>query len=348
MDKRMPRLNLQLHAGTHTVYENEVLSNKVASFMDTKLSVSPFFTVDNALAQSAGMKRVINVYTAQGSVRDVAVSEGNQSGDNIAVAFTPVEYEVKYVQGRFPYFDEEAMQDPQLVPVGLDKLSANMVNDLTNKFYGELAKAPAGQIYKTAITFDNVVDATSHFGENEEGLFMLINPAQKAGLRKQLKGSLEYVEGFVRTGYIGSVNNIPVYTSKVVPDGIAYIANKEAVTVFVKSEVETEQERDANTRKNTIYNRRCNLVALTDATKVIKLYDETSAVKSVKAISVEQNADLPETVEITLTDDSKLTIPAVYAGTYTTETLGLISSTKIKVGTSEYAVAITVVAGGGE
>lgn len=333
-------------AGTHTVYENEVLSNKVANFMDTKLSVNPFFTMDNTLTQTAGMKRVINVYTALGSVRDVAVSEGNQAGDNIAVAFTPVEYEVKYVQGRFPYYDEEAMQDPNLVPVGLEKLSANMVNDLQNKFYAELAKAPAGQIYKTSIAFDNVVDATSHFGENEEGLFMLINPAQKAGIRKNLKDSLQYVEGFVRTGYIGSVNNIPVYTSALVPDDIAYILNKDAVTVFVKSEVETEQERDANTRKNTIYNRRCNLVALTDATKVIKLYDETSSVKSVTGISVKQNGDLPETVEITLNDNSKLTIPAVYAGTYATSSLGVISSTKIKVGTTEYAVVITVVAGG--
>jgi hypothetical protein len=329
----------------HTVYENAVIANQVANFMDTSLGHSPFYTVDASLAQSAGMKKIINKYTAEGAVRDVAMTEGNLVADDVEVSFTPVEYEVAYVQGRFPYYDEEVMTDPMLVPVGLEKMAANMANDLTTKFYRELAKASRYQIYKTALSFDNIVDATSQFGENEEGLFLLINPAQKAALRKALKDSLEYTEGFVRTGYIGSINNIPVYVSVLVPENVAYIANKAAVTVFVKKEVETEQERDANTRKNSIYNRRCNVVALTDATKVVKLFDETSAVKSVKGISVEQNAELPETVEITLTDDSKLIIPAVYAGTYATDTLGVISSTKIKVGTTEYAVVITVVAG---
>lgn len=329
----------------HTIYENFVIANKVADFMNTKLSVSPFYTVDASLSQAAGMKKTVNKYTATGAVRDVAMTEGNLEADEVTVAFTPISYEVKYVQGKFPYYDEEVLQDPMLVPVGLEKMGANMANDLTSKFYGELAKADRFQIYKAAMSFDNIVDATAQFGESEEGLFLLINPNQKAALRKSLKDSLEMTEGFVRTGYIGSINNIPVYTSVMVPEDIAYIANKEAVTVFVKKEVETEQERVSNTRLNTIFNRRCNVVALTDATKVVKLFDEVNAVKSVKAISVEKDADLPATVEITLNDDSKMVIPAVYAATYATDTLGVISSTKIKVGTTEYAIVITVVAG---
>ena len=52
-----------------------------------------------------------------------------------------------------------------------------------------------------------------------------------------------------------------MYVSKLVPDDIAYLATKEAVTVFTK-EVETEQERVANLRLNTIFNRRCNVVSL--------------------------------------------------------------------------------------
>lgn len=256
----------------NVLYDNFVLANKVANFMNTKLAVSPFYTSDTSLAQSAGMTKIINVYTATGAVRDVAITEGNITADDVLVAFTPVEYTVKYVQGRFPYYDEEVMTDPMLVTVGLDKMSANMVNDLTTKFYAELAKTTVTSEYPLAgMTYDAIVDATALFGENEEGLFMLINPLQKAQLRKTLKDSLQYTEGIVRTGYIGSVNNIPVYVSNQVAVDTAYLATKEAVTVFTKSEVETEQERVANTRLNTIFNRRCNVVALTDETKVVKL-----------------------------------------------------------------------------
>ena len=84
------------------IYENFVLANKVADFMNTKLSVSPFYTSDTSLAQSAGMIKTVNKYTAVGAVRDVAMTEGNVADDDVTVAFTPVSYTVKYVQGRFP------------------------------------------------------------------------------------------------------------------------------------------------------------------------------------------------------------------------------------------------------
>ncbi|NYB73400.1 hypothetical protein HZF24_04520 [Sedimentibacter hydroxybenzoicus DSM 7310] len=256
----------------HTIYDNAVIENKVANFMDTMLELSPFYTHDTSLTQEAGMTKTVHKYTATGAVRDVAQGEGNQSADDVGVSFTPVDYTVKYCQGRFPYFDEEEMKDPNLVNVGLEKMSANMVNDLTSKFYAELEETTQEMEYPAlGISFDTVVDATAMFGENEEGLFLLINPAQKAQLRKNLKDDLKYIEGFVRTGYIGSINNVPVYTSKAVPVDTAFMATKEAVTVFTKKEIETEQERDANLRKNVIFNRRCNVVALTDETKVVKL-----------------------------------------------------------------------------
>ncbi|WP_207646343.1 hypothetical protein [Cellulosilyticum sp. I15G10I2] len=240
--------------------------------IDTQLSVVPFFTADNTLEGSAGMKIMKHRYKATGSVRDVAMGEGNQALDDVEVDFDEFEYEVKYVQGRFPYFDEQAMQDPMLVQTGVEKMSANMVNELTSKFYAELDKATNIMNYPTGgIDFNTIVDATAEFGEDEDGLFLLINPAQKAQIRKNLKDDLKYVEGFVRTGYIGTINNVPVYTSKSVPADTAFLAKKSAVTVFTKKGSEVAQERDENIRKNTIYGRKCHLVALTDASKVVKL-----------------------------------------------------------------------------
>lgn len=256
----------------HTLYENIVLENKIKNMLDTKLAVNPFMTVDRSLTERAGLKKQVAVYDATGSVKDVAMGEGNGSGEGITVNRTFKDYEVKYTQGFVSYFDEELEKDPMLMEVSMEKQSALMVNDLTAKFYTELGKASVTMEYPAnGINFDTVVDAIAKFGEDETGLFLLINPDQKAQIRKNLKDELKYSEGYVRTGYIGTVCNVPVYVSKAVPADTAFIATKEAVTCFVKKDVASEQERDANLRKNTIYFRRENVVALTDNSKAVKL-----------------------------------------------------------------------------
>ena len=263
----------------HQLYENFVLENKIKNMLDTKLAVNPFMTIDYSLTEAAGRKKTIAVYNATGTVKDVAQGEGNDSGNGIAVTRTSKDYEVKYTQGFVSYFDEEIEKDPMLMDTSLEKSTALMANDMTKKFYAELGKTTNTAEYQaaTGITFNDVVDAIATFGEDEEGLFMLISPSMKAKIRKNLKDELKYVEGFVRTGYIGSICGVPVYTSKVVPEQEAYIATKEAVTCFVKKEISSEQERDANLRKNTLYFRRENVVALTDESKAFKFTQAVAA-----------------------------------------------------------------------
>jgi hypothetical protein len=50
-----------------------------------------------------------------------------------------------------------------------------------------------------------------------------------------------------------------------------YVATKEAVKCFLKKDVEVEQERDADKRKNSVYLRTYYVVALVDATKACKV-----------------------------------------------------------------------------
>lgn len=100
---------------------------------------------------------------------------------------------------------------------------------------------------------------------------MLVGLKAKAAIRKQLKDELKYVEDFARKGYIGSIMGMPVYESKAVPEDCAFIATKEAVTAFIKKGVESEQERVPNTRQNILYLRKCMVVALTNANKVIMM-----------------------------------------------------------------------------
>lgn len=254
---------------THVVYDNKILENKIEDFLATSLDVAQYATHDDSLTQSAGMKKIVNTYKATGNVEDLKMGEGNS--EDIEVAFDSVEYTVGVTQGRFPYYDEEVMTDPMVVDVGLKKLAAQMTNDLTAKIVAELDKTNL-ILYNQTFTFANIVDAIAAFPQEEiEGLFLLVNKAEVATIRKNLADDLKYVEDFVRTGYIGSVCGVPVIATAAVKAGEAYLANKEAVTIFTKKGSEIEQERDANVRLNKIYARKVMLVALTDATKVIKL-----------------------------------------------------------------------------
>ena len=253
----------------HTIYQNFILANKVSDILTTQVDLNTYMTVDTELAENAGMKKVINTYTATGNVENLAMGEGNTA--DIEVSFTPTEYTVGTTQGRFKYYDEQEMTDPMVVDAGLDGIAKTMVNDFTTKAIAEYEKATL-TLTGTAWTFDTVVDAIAKMNlEDEPGLFLLISPADQANFRKALKDDLKYVEGFVRTGYIGSVCGVPVIVSKAVAKGKGYLATKDAITLFIKKDTEIEQERDANTRENRVFVRKVALVALTDATKLVKI-----------------------------------------------------------------------------
>ena len=253
----------------NTVFDNVVLENKVESILSTAIDMNSYMTVDNSLTENAGMKKTIHTYTATGNVQDLAQGVGNS--DDISVSFESNDYEVKTTQGRFVYFDEEAMKDPMVIDAGLKAISEKMVNDQVAKAIAEFDKASLA-VNNANWSFDNFVDAIAKMDvEDESKLFCLVSVEDKAKIRKALKDDLKYSEDFVRTGYIGNVAGVPLVVSKAVPAGKAFMASKDAVTVFVKKGTEIEQERDANLRKNTVYARKVMLVALTNATKVVEI-----------------------------------------------------------------------------
>ena len=252
----------------HTIYENVVLSNKINEILTTKVNLNNYMTVDTTLAENAGNKKVVNTYTATGNVEELGMGEGNST--EITVSFTPAEYEVKTYQGKFAFYDEQEAQDPKVVDTGLDGSAKSMINEFTALAIAEMDKATL--TVEGAWGFDLVVDAIAKMNlEDETGLFLLVSPADKAAIRKALKDDLVYAEDFVRTGYIGSIAGVPVIVSKAVATGKAYLATKEAVTVFIKKDTETEYERDADTRNNKYWVRKVGVVALTDATKIVKV-----------------------------------------------------------------------------
>lgn len=253
----------------HQVYENVILSNKINDILTTKINLNNYLTIDTSMTEQPGMKKKVVTYTSVPNIEALAKGEGNTNG--LEVSRSEVEYDVLTYQGFVDFKDEEELQDPMVVDTGLQHNADGMINTFTSLAIAEYDKATLTQT-GAAWSFDVVVDAIAKMNlEEESGLFLLISPADKAAFRKALKDDLNYSEGYVRTGYIGSVAGVPVVVSKAVPAGKGYLATKEAVTVFIKKDTETEYERDANTRNNRYYVRKFAVVALSDATKIVKI-----------------------------------------------------------------------------
>ena len=254
----------------NVVFDNEVLENKIADTLETGLNAMSFMTVDRDLEQNAGMKKVIHTYTYEGAVE--AVKEGQANTEKAKLTFVENEYEVQVKQEEFEYTDEQFMKDPMILEAGLKGAGTSMINDLNNDFFTEIAKTTTLSTYTGAIKYDDIVDAIAKMNlEDEAGLYVLINPAQKAEIRKDADFKASRMGEIIHSGQIGDISGIPVAVSKKVPANTVFVATKEAVTCFVKKEVEVEQDRIKNKRINSIIPRKVGLVALTDATKAVKI-----------------------------------------------------------------------------
>ena len=256
----------------HKIYDNFYLSNEVEDQYNSHLNLQQFCTVDNSLVGTAGMLRKINVYKATDGTEKLAMGVGNSK--SIEVGYTEKEYRILLAQNRFKYYDEQEMTDPMLVPVGVRHMGTDMFNTVNGDIYGEFGKATQ-VVVTSAFNFDCFADAQSVLNiENVEGvsLFAFVCAADMADIRKNLKDTLQYVEKFAVSGYVGTVAGVNLYTKKDATPGSIIMATREAVTIFNKKGTEVEQERDSNTRENSIYSRKYYLAAMTDETKAVKIF----------------------------------------------------------------------------
>ena len=239
-------------------------------------------TIDTSLTQNAGMVKTINTYTYTGAAEEVAAGSGNSTRGSIA--YVGKDYTVKMVQQAFDYLDEDFMKDPVIVDFGIKGATSVMTNDMTSKFYAALAtKNGASELVKgitfakgKGLSYDVIVDAISELNlEDESKVFVVIPNAWKADLRKDADYKSARQGEVIYNGQVGTICGIPVVATKALTDK-AYVMTNEAVTLFLKKDVEVEQDRDADKRKNSVYLRDCYVCALTDATKACKITEATA------------------------------------------------------------------------
>ena len=251
----------------NNVYENKVLEAKAKDLLLTAVNAKNFMTIDNELSQNAGMKKVINVYTYSGEAEELGVGEGNTNRGSIS--YVPQEYEVKMVQQAFDYFDEDFMKDNTIVDNMLKGANQVMVNKMTSDFIAEVEKASL-KVTNAQFGYDAIVDGISELNlEDEKEVFVIIPNTWKKDLRKDADYKAARQGEVIYSGQVGAIAGIPVIASKALNN--AFVMTKEAVKLFMKKDVEIEQDRDADKRKNAVYLRESYVCALVDATKICKI-----------------------------------------------------------------------------
>ena len=251
----------------NTVYANKVIEAKAKDLLTTSVNVRSLMTVDNELVENAGMTKTINTYIYTGTAEELGVGEGNSNRG--AITFTPNDYTVKVVQQAFDYQDEDFYKDPSIVDNGLKGANQVMVNKMTSDFLGECAKATLS-VTAAKFGYDAIVDGIAKLNvEDESKLFVVIPNEWKAELRKDEDYKTARMGEVIYNGQVGTVAGIPVIASKAATE--AYVMSTEAVKLFIKKDVEVEQDRDKDTRTNSIYLRAVYLAALADATKICKI-----------------------------------------------------------------------------
>lgn len=262
--------------GLNVTYDNFFLANEIEDQYKSHLDLQSFCTVNNTLTGVPGMLYKVHKYSATDGTEKLTIGQGNTK--TISAAYTEKEYRILLAQNRFSYYDEEAMTDPMVVTTGTRHAGTDMFNTANADIYGAFNEATL-TVTIPALGFDAFVDASAMLNlENLEGvsLFTFVNPADMAKVRKALRDDLKYVEAFAKSGYVGTVGGVNLYTKKDTVTGQLVMATKEAVTLFNKKGTEVEQERDRNTRKNTVYSRKYYLAAMTDETKAVMILTGTA------------------------------------------------------------------------
>ena len=262
----------------NTIFNNKVIEAKAKDLLTTALNTRSLMTIDNSLTSNAGMTKTINVYTYSGEAEELSAGVGNTAAKRGSITYVGTDYTVKMVQQAFDYLDEDFMKDNTIVDNMLKGANQVMVNKMNADFITECGKATLSQTFAKggAISYDTIVDAISKLNlEDESGVYIILPNAWKAALRKDADYKSARMGEVVYNGQVGTIAGIPVIATKALTTK-AYVMTNEAVKLFMKKDVEVEQDRDADKRKNSVYLRTAYVCALVDTTKICAI-SEASA-----------------------------------------------------------------------
>lgn len=268
----------------------EVMAEMISAKVAKKIAVIPFAKVDTTLEGQAGNTITIPVFGYIGDAANVA--EGASIGAS-ALTTTHKQFTIKKIAKGVDITDEAILSgygDPvgeanrQLIMAIAQKIDQDAIDALD----GAAKYMSSG--YK--ISYAGIVDAIDLFEEeyNSEKV-IFVHPKQVSQLRKDadFTSADKYVNGnyIAMNGEIGKIANCRVVVSKRVKENaehttyinpivkISYDSETEqetpALTIFLKRNVMVETSRDIDKQINMIRASENYVVALTDASKVVRV-----------------------------------------------------------------------------
>ena len=143
---------------------------------------------------------------------------------------------------------------------------------MTNDFITEAQKATLAAPCAT-FGYEAIVDGIAKLRiEDESKLFVVAPTDWKAELRKDEDYKVARMGDVVYNGQTATVAGIPVIYSNAIEE--AYVMTPEAIKLFIKKDVEVEQDRDIETKTNTVALTSYYICALVDDTKICKITKE--------------------------------------------------------------------------
>lgn len=255
----------------HTLYENKVIENKMTDLVNSGIDVNALFTRDDSLAEAAGLTKIVHKYTYKNADGVEVLNKGQKNTKIGSVEYVPVPHTVKRYQQTFEYNDMDVMQDPYLLDVATKGASDVMANQIRAEYFATLAGIEKTHNY-TTLSYDEIVDALAEIGrEVETDMFCIMGLNGRKAIRKDADFKASRQGEILYTGQFGTVAGLPVLFSKLITDDSVYITAKDQVKFFVKKDGSVEQDRDIETKDNTVVYERHGVMALVDETKSIKL-----------------------------------------------------------------------------
>ena len=255
-----------------TKLQNMINPEVLGAFLETKLvnaiKLSPLAVVGTELQGRAGNTLTLPTWQYIGDAKDL--EEG--------VADTPVALETQSREIKIKKASKSVEITDEALLSGYgnpaDEIATQLLTSIASKVEADCFAALATASLKQVgpVNADTVADALVKFGEDlDEEMFLFINPADYATIRKN--ANFSYVNGQQMTigGTVGYIFNCAVVVSNRVAANTALIVKRGALGIELKRGVNVESDRDI-LRKTNVYSVDEHYVAyLRDASKVIRI-----------------------------------------------------------------------------
>jgi len=251
----------------------EVMADMISAELDNKIRFAPLARVDKTLVGRPGSTITVPKFKYIGDAADVA--EGEAIDVDLLETSTE-EFTIKKA-GKGIEITDEAILSGLGDPIGeaTKQLALSISNKVDDDVLEALDTTTLEYSGGTEWNLDTISDAIDIFNdEDDEPMVLLINSKDASKLRKALANDWDRAsdlgDNILVSGTYGGVLGAQVIRSNKLEEGTAYLVKAGALAIYMKRDVQVEDDRDI-IKKTT--------VITADEHYGAHLYDESKAIK---------------------------------------------------------------------